>query len=153
MTSALIKEIKEIKDDKMVYDVIGKEISTLEQINSVLIEKYKLEVKEITFGPIKKNILLKNKLMKKKFGLFKSIVYRTMQYTSFVKFLNYIDQSKTLFNGITHIIDILHIRLLEYINITTDIWFPTKRACRVKVFDIYMVMKNHMIRIYHMQNI
>ena len=129
--------------ENLIFGLVENEIMRLEQMNSVLIEKYTFEVKEITFGPIKKNILLKNKLMEKKFGLFKSIVYRTMQYRSFVKFLNYIDQSKTLFNGITHIIHMYNILLLEYIETTTDIWFPTRSACRVKVFDIYGYEKTY----------
>ena len=73
---------------------------------------------------IKKNMLIKSKYMTKRFGLFKSIVYRYMQYKYWCQ------KVSILFFDMEMIGDKLNlqmvIKLFEYLYTTRDIWISNK---------------------------
>jgi hypothetical protein len=96
------------------------------------------EIINMTYCLPEKNMLLKNKLLIKRFGFFKSIVYRFMQILSFSKvatrFLRLIENSSR---------DIerkqLAINLFEYLCRTTDVWFSyrsLKESLKIKTYQL-----------------
>jgi len=96
-----------------------------------------LREKNMTSG-LEKNMLLKKKLLDKKVGPLKSIVYRHVQLTSFIMvvkdFLNSVEDTS---NSIEKKRFAKH--LFEYLCRTTDMWvsYPTfKSALKLKAFEL-----------------
>lgn len=81
---------------------------------------------------LQKNMVLKRNFMNKRFGLFKSLVYRNMQYNSFINVCNYLLTLHINADSVEKRLQICK-DIYEYLLRTTDIWTNNKMERFVNV--------------------